>query len=69
MSAKTYPAWTYEAARTMEGLRREIMGLRESLCQIKAACDDNAGASCDKGMALKFVGQVATAAINRHRAS
>lgn len=42
---------------------QRLASARKALDQIKGVCEDNAPASCDKGMALDFVRQVATAAL------
>lgn len=44
-------------------LRHEIALLRQALDQVRVTCEGNAEPSCDKGMALAFVGRVATHAL------
>lgn len=37
--------------------------MRSALVQIRVTCDGNAAPSCDKGMALSFVGQIVAHAL------
>jgi hypothetical protein len=46
-------------------LRHENRLLRQALDQVRVTCEGNAGPSCDKGMALAFVGDVARHALER----
>ena len=52
-----------------ECLRFDLEAKIERLCaaldQIKVTCDGNKAATCDHGMALKFVGEVATHTLSR----
>ena len=46
-------------------LDHEIELLRQALTQIRVTCEGNASLSCDKGMALAFVCEVAARALER----
>lgn len=52
------PAERREDRAIAQAVARE-RGLREKLDQIATVCRDNAPPSCDKGMALDFVRQIA----------
>ena len=46
-------------------LEAKIERLRAALDQIKVTCDGNRAETCNQGMALKFVGEVAAHALTK----
>lgn len=48
-------------------LRHKIGLLRAALTQIRVTCEGNAAPTCDKGMALRFVGDVAAHALENNK--
>lgn len=54
---KHKPQWAKDLDRDHD--IRAVTRLRDKLDQIAAVCRDNAKSTCDKGMALDFVRQIA----------